>query len=366
MIKPITENQSKKWTLGRINFILAIVAAVVVIGIIPVKPATVELPGRIIPSSTYLDSSAIGGKKSENPVYFTTVSIRTFKRVVNYWNVTLWYKLMRDKAEWNSGLKEVVSLPIDLTVNDLAAISAASTKIQEQRVTALAFEYAGRPVSYHIVPTITAVYEKYEVGKGFKVGDQILKIDGNSVHSVQEQVDIKSKFVTGQRVVYTVNRGGETIDVPVTYGETIRDAAGSLTTGIHALDFFVFDNGFDPHSLVKLTSDFSGDSAGLMLTLELIQEIRGEDLTKGYKIAGTGAIDTDGQVGEIGGMPLKIITADRNRIDIFFVPKSSSSSETNESEANQAAAELGTSMKIVPVESVDEALKFLESLSPKA
>ena len=61
---------------------------------------------------------------------------------------------------------------------------------------------------------------------------------------------------------------------------------------------------------VHLTlGDVGGPSAGLMFTLGIIDEVRGDgsggDLTGGRNIAGTGTITPDGNVGAVGGVPLK-------------------------------------------------------------
>ena len=68
------------------------------------------------------------------------------------------------------------------------------------------------------------------------------------------------------------------------------------------------------------TSNIGGPSAGLMFTLEIMNQLLDEDLTKGYNIAGTGEMLEDGTVGRIGGADFKVIAASRQDMEIFFAP----------------------------------------------
>ena len=55
--------------------------------------------------------------------------------------------------------------------------------------------------------------------------------------------------------------------------------------------------------------NIGGPSAGLMLTLGIIDKVEPDDLTGGKIIAGTGTIDATGKVGPIGGLPQKLVAA---------------------------------------------------------
>ena len=63
-----------------------------------------------------------------------------------------------------------------------------------------------------------------------------------------------------------------------------------------------------------------GPSAGMMLTLEMYQQLTGKDLTRSRRIAGTGTISASGAVGDIGGVDKKVVAASRAGAQIFFVP----------------------------------------------
>ena len=74
---------------------------------------------------------------------------------------------------------------------------------------------------------------------------------------------------------------------------------------------------FDVDIQVK---DVGGPSAGLMLTLGILDKVGNTDLTGGKVIAGTGTIDRHGAVGPIGGIQLKMVSARRIGAKLFLVP----------------------------------------------
>ncbi|MGH9170224.1 MAG: PDZ domain-containing protein [Acidimicrobiales bacterium] len=104
---------------------------------------------------------------------------------------------------------------------------------------------------------------------------------------------------------------------------------------------------------VDLSSEgIIGPSAGLAFTLGLMQKLDTADLTGGLKVACTGTMSINGQVGEIGGIEQKTFAVRAAGAKIFLVPPG------NYAEAEKYA---GPSLKIYSVSSITEALKVLES-----
>lgn len=99
-------------------------------------------------------------------------------------------------------------------------------------------------------------------------------------------------------------------------------------------------------------SNISGPSAGLVFTLELIQQLLGEDLTRGHIVAATGTVTPDGDVGPVGGVRHKVIAAERAGADVFVVP------DSNAAVAQAAARHI----RVIPVRTVSEAVAALRSL----
>ncbi len=101
-------------------------------------------------------------------------------------------------------------------------------------------------------------------------------------------------------------------------------------------------------NLKGLDSFIGGPSGGMMMTLSIYATLKNIDLSA--LIAGTGTILSDGSIGPIGGLIQKYHTV-YNDVDYFLIPYSQKSSLT------------GLDIeKVVPVETIDDAIAFLETL----
>ena len=103
-----------------------------------------------------------------------------------------------------------------------------------------------------------------------------------------------------------------------------------------------FRIGIDP-------GDVSGPSGGLAFTLTIIDDLTPGDLTGGRKVAVTGEIDTEGHVGEVGGVAQKAVAARAAGAKVMLVPVR---------EVREARSRAG-SMKVIGVRTLDEALAAL-------
>lgn len=113
----------------------------------------------------------------------------------------------------------------------------------------------------------------------------------------------------------------------------------------------------DKEYQVKLdSSSIGGPSAGLVLTLSIIDQLTDGDLTKGTIIAVTGTINSEGQVGAIGGIKQKVVSTSEKGAQLFIVPKG------NESDARKKVRKLHSNMEIVGVSSLAEAIDVIASL----
>ena len=106
----------------------------------------------------------------------------------------------------------------------------------------------------------------------------------------------------------------------------------------------------------KYSSNESGSSGGLMSTLEIYDSLVEEDITKGLKIAGTGTINYDGTVGEIGGVKYKLAGAVKKKADVFLVPSN------NYQEALELKEKNNYDIKIIEAKDFKSVLKSLEEL----
>ena len=108
--------------------------------------------------------------------------------------------------------------------------------------------------------------------------------------------------------------------------------------------------------IIVYESDSEGPSAGFMQSLKLYDDLVDESLGTAYKIAGTGTIDEEGNVGKIGAIGLKIYTAIYNKCDIFFIPNA------NKEEAMETLKDITTNMKIIYIDTLSEAINYLRGI----
>ncbi|AIG65426.1 SepM family pheromone-processing serine protease [Weissella tructae] len=195
-------------------------------------------------------------------------------------------------------------------------------------------------------------------------GDTITSVDGKTFTSTQEFQDyIRSKGI-GDALTIGFEHNGK---AETAKRKTIRLGTKGELAGIG----ITLTEDTEIKGQPEITADLGavgGPSGGLMLTLEMYDAITGADLARGRVIAGTGTIDPDGNVGEIGGMDKKIIAARDAGATIFFAPyvkqdkkyqKETGNTQTNYEIAKETAAEYAPDMTIVPVETLDDAIAYL-------
>ncbi|MCI3919082.1 PDZ domain-containing protein [Paenibacillus sp. TRM 82003] len=191
-------------------------------------------------------------------------------------------------------------------------------------------------------------------------GDRLVSIEGLVIEDGDDLFAALEGKAIGDVVSLTYRRGeGEAEDArlelkPLPDSDPPRPGMGITYGTIQAvapLD--------EAHVVNIAAGDIGGPSAGLMFTLEIMNQLTPDDLTRGYIVAGTGEIAPDGTVGRIGGVVHKVVGAERKGAELFFVPTG------NAEDARRKANEIGASMTIVPVDTLEQALDYLASLPEK-
>lgn len=181
----------------------------------------------------------------------------------------------------------------------------------------VAFEKAGIPVNIDYDGVFVMNVMAGGAADGIlHVGDKIRSIDGVKLEEPGEFYSLIADKKLGDTVTMAVERDTNVIEVTISLKE-IPNENGRVGLGVR----FEEDKTVTTNPKVEIhTSNIGGPSAGLMFTLEIMNQLLDEDITKGYKIAGTGEMLEDGTVGRIGGADFKIIAASRAGVEIFFAP----------------------------------------------
>ena len=105
-----------------------------------------------------------------------------------------------------------------------------------------------------------------------------------------------------------------------------------------------------PFAISISTPNIGGPSAGLAMTLGIIDSLSHGNLLHASTIAATGTWAPDGTVGDVGGVEQKAVAVSRARASVFLVPG-------NEGPAARKTAAAG--LRVVPVTTLDQALRLL-------
>ncbi|QKW19735.1 hypothetical protein HUT16_12285 [Kitasatospora sp. NA04385] len=101
-----------------------------------------------------------------------------------------------------------------------------------------------------------------------------------------------------------------------------------------------------------------GPSGGQMLALGIIDKIAGDgkggDLTGGRNVAGTGTVDADGRIGQVGGIPLKTQAAHAAGATVFLLPRS---------ECAQGKVNTPDGLQLIPVDTLSDSVAALQALN---
>jgi len=200
----------------------------------------------------------------------------------------------------------------------------------------------------------------------FEAGDEIVA----GVNAIGEEVIIHSvsqlhAWLTnqeaGEKVHLIVKRGDERLQKTITLhdDDLLLDKEKLVYDRLQVESYIelrsVISDDPDYH-LDIATDNIGGPSAGLVLALTIIDQLTPGDLTKGKKIAVTGTINAEGEVGSIGGIVQKVYSTSEQGAQIFIVPKG------NEEEARRTLKKLDHTMEIHGVSTLEEAMQVLASL----
>jgi PDZ domain-containing protein len=150
---------------------------------------------------------------------------------------------------------------------------------------------------------------------------------------------------------------GKTVDKTVTLGTPPKgvgdpDCGGTPTAYLGVLAQNQQDWHF-PVAVTITTPQIGGPSAGLAMTLGIIDKMTSGKVTGSRIIAATGTMDPNGIVGDVGGVAEKTIAVERAGATVFFVPTV---------EYKTAEAKATPQLHVYGVNNLNQVLRDLERL----
>jgi PDZ domain-containing protein len=148
-----------------------------------------------------------------------------------------------------------------------------------------------------------------------KVGDFVVSVDGKRVADVDQLTKAIRPLPIGSDVAVKVRRNQAERELTMTTASSPQDKKNSAVLVSIAPGYeFPFDVD------LNLAQNIGGPSAGMMFALGIYDALTPGSLTRGKAIAGTGEIDAQGKVGEIGGIQQKLVGAQDDGARLFLVP----------------------------------------------
>lgn len=249
--------------------------------------------------------------------------------------------------------------PEGISHEDYMHAQLFSMESSQEKSTVVAYTAADKEITidYNGVYVVSVVEGMPADGK-LKMGDRIVGIDGKEIQEADDLISYVEKKKAKDTITIDVVREKEKIKEEVTL-EAFSESESKIGIGIR----LVTDRSVSVDPEIRFSSgNIGGPSAGLMFSLEIYDQLTKGDLTHGYQIAGTGEIDYEGNVLRIGGIDKKVIAADKEGCSIFFAPNENGAADSNYHLAKKTAEEIGTDMKIIPIDTFEDALTYLDNM----
>jgi Lon-like protease len=328
----------RTWTL---LVSLSLATALGLLGALATVPYVALRPGPtfdtlgVVAGRTVVDVKGTQTYPTTGHLNMTTVSVVD--------NVTLYTAL----ALWMSGHSALVPrdeiFPPELSAQQVEKQNQQMFQDSEANAKAAALRYLGYP---------TTVVAGQVVAGGaasgrLVAGDRLLALDGRELRTAQQTVEQLAGSHPGQVVRLRFQRGDSPPqEVAITLGTGAQPGRGYLGIALT-------ERPEVPFTITITLADVGGPSAGLMFALAIVDKLTPGALTGNTFVAGTGEIATDGQVGPIGGIPLKMLRAREAGATVFMVPAE------NCSEAAQRAPD---GLRLVRVGTLTDAVHALDEI----
>lgn len=314
-------------------------------------PYVVYAPGSAFETAPAISTPGTRSYDDDGEVLFLTVSLRGASQRVGFGAAVL---------GWVLGDQDV--FPRKAVLGDQSGEESRQVSLQmmsaSQDVAAkVALEHLGYEVaSRGTGAVVAATFPGTAAASVLAPGDVIVGADGADVGLDSELRAALGDHAVGDEVELRVERAGEG-DPQVVRTQLIADPEGGEgpLLGITA---FTRDLVYDlPFPVTIDTEDVGGPSAGLALTLGILDHLTPGSLSGGQVVATTGTMDPEGRVGEVGGVAQKAAAASRADARLLLVPSA---------EAADARRLASGDVEVVGVDTLDDALAALADIGGNA
>ena len=216
--------------------------------------------------------------------------------------------------------------------------------------TAAALSYLG--YQFEEIYFISQVRDYSDAKGKLEPGDRILIVDGDTINEIEEIRSAYSDRKIGDVIEIKVDReiNGETREF-VEKVRLVSNQEPGADPGRPAIGILVGTTAKFPVDIDFNIRGVGGPSAGLIFAVGVVEKMTPEDLLRGRKVAGTGSISPNGEVGAIGGIEEKMIGASRKGATIFLAPRDNCPDIKH----------IPKGLKVIPVSTLSEAIAALRA-----
>ena len=205
---------------------------------------------------------------------------------------------------------------------------------------------AVRELGLPSVPAVADVVAGSAADGKLRTGDRLVSINGTPVASPDAVNAVLQATKPGDAATVAFTRDGKPQTATVTLG-----SADGRTQGVLGVVLAVLPTA----GLVQVDlGGVGGPSAGLMFSLGIVDKLTPGELTGGRFVAGTGAIDAEGVVSNIGGIQFKMAAARAAGATVFLLPAG---------ECAEAVAAVPAGLQLIKVGTLHDAVTALDDLN---
>jgi len=256
--------------------------------------------------------------------------------------------------------------PSQLDAQGYLEMAQSKTSAKVAALRRLDYQVPGSPDG----AVVTAVGEHAPASGALHVADIVVAVGGSATKTSCDVIRSLHATRPGTRVTLSVRpatihgdgtiTNGHPVDRFVTVGSPPASSPPSSCAGVSGKSTAYLGVSLEsdlhysyPLHISISTPNIGGPSAGLAMTLGIIDQLSHGALLQHKTIAATGTISPQGAVGDVGGVPQKAIAVSRAGATLFLVPSI---------ERGPASSTASSTVRVEAVDNLDQALSDLAKL----
>lgn len=303
----------------------------------------IEKPGQVfdvmgqVSGEPVISSPDLPTYPSDSRFDVTTVSL-----LGNPTSTPSWLQVL---VAWVDSEQKVIPLdevyPDNRTAEEIRAESTAQMEISQQDAIAAALIQLGYEVPRSLY--VASVLEDTPSSKILIAGDIVISAAGKQITEFEELRE-QIQLTQGNEIEIVVLRDGQ---------EKSFLIVPELREDLWVIGAMISYTYTFPVDIELQLGEVGGPSGGLMFTLGILDSLTEGSLAGEKHISGTGTISANGEVGPIGGIDLKMISARKSGADLFLVPSGN---------CQEAIGQVPEGLSVISVRDLAEALAAIEQV----